>query len=141
MRLVAVLGVVLACAACSKDRPAPTKTTTTAPAKPAVTAQPKAPPRPSQLQHVTIKALGMYCEDSCPMAVRYALAEEPAIYEIGFDTANESIFVSYDKKLGAPNVVTKPIIDAIRTKAGFDPWLAKETWPDEAQALVHVVAR
>ena len=110
---------------------------------PAPTGAPKkvAPPKPAELQHVTIKALGMYCEESCPMAVRYAVAENPAIYELGFDTANESIFVSYDAKLGAPKDVTAPIITAIREKAGFDPWLAKESWPADAQALVQVVAR
>ena len=48
--------------------------------KPAVTAKPaakpkQAPPRPAEVQHVTIKALGMYCEDSCPLKVRYALAD------------------------------------------------------------------
>ena len=25
--------------------------------------------------------------------------------------------------------------------AGFDPWLAKETWPDDAKKVVQVVAR
>jgi len=142
MRRGAVLGVLLACAACSKDRPAPTKTTTTAPAKPAVTApaQPTAPPRPAQLQHVTIKALGMYCEESCPLKVRYALADNHAVYELGFDPANESIFVSYDRSLGTPKDVTKPMLKAIKG-AGFDPWLAKEEWPADAQSEVQVVLR
>ncbi|MCX5743694.1 MAG: heavy-metal-associated domain-containing protein [Proteobacteria bacterium] len=92
------------------------------------------------LTHVTIKALGMYCEESCPMRVRYAIAENPAIYELGFDTSKESIFVSYDATLGPPKDVTKPILAAI-VQAGFDPWLAKETWPEEAQALSQVIAR
>jgi hypothetical protein len=141
MKRVAVLAVLLACAACSKDKPAPTKTTS-APAKAAVAApaQPKAPPRPAELQHVTIKALGMYCEESCPLKVRYALADNHAVYELGFDTANESIFVSYDRSLGTPKDVTRPMLKAIKD-AGFDPWLAKETWPDDAQANVQVVLR
>jgi hypothetical protein len=97
--------------------------------------QPKNPPRPAQLSHVTIKALGMYCEESCPMRVRYALADLKAVYELGFDPANESIFVSYDTSLGAPKQVTKPMIVAIKN-AGFDPWLAKESWPDDAKVQV-----
>jgi len=96
---------------------------------------PKNPPRPAQLSHVTIKALGMYCEESCPMRVRYALADLKEVYELGFDPANESIFVSYDTSLGAPKQVTKPMIVAIKN-AGFDPWLAKESWPDDAKTQV-----
>jgi hypothetical protein len=101
----------------------------------------QAPPRPAQLTQVTIKALGMYCEESCPMKVRYALAEDPNVYELGFDVSNESIFVSYDAKLGTPKDVTKPMLAAIKTKAGFDPWLAKESWPDGASEKVQVVWR
>ena len=126
----ALLVVVLA--ACSRDAGAP-------PPAPAVTAkppkQPAEPPRPAELQHVTIKALGMYCEESCPLKVRYALADVPAVYELGFDVSTESIFVSYDKALGTPKDVTKPMIAAIKS-AGFDPWLAKETWPADAKAQV-----
>jgi copper chaperone CopZ len=96
------------------------------------------PPRPDQLQHVTIKALGMTCEESCPMRVRYALADIPAVYELGFDLDHEAIFVSYDAKLGTPKDVTRPMIAAI-LRAGFDPWLAREDWPAEAKA--QVVAR
>ena len=127
----ALLLVVVLVAACKQEKvdPAPTK-------KPALTAQqPKAPPRPADLQHVTIKALGMYCEESCPLKVRYALADNKNVYELGFDTANESIFVSYDKSLGTPKDVTKPMLAAIK-EAGFDPWLAKESWPDDAQTQV-----
>ena len=69
------------------------------------------------------------------MRVRYALADLKAIYELGFDPANESIFVSYDTALGAPKQVTKPMIVAIKN-AGFDPWLAKESWPDDAKVQV-----
>ncbi len=98
----------------------------------------KAPPKPAQLSHVTIKALGMYCEESCPMRVRYAVAAIPSIYELGFDTSTESIFVSYDTTLGDARTVTKPIIAAIKS-AGFDPWLGKESWP--ADAPVEVVKR
>jgi len=94
--------------------------------------------RPAQLAHVTIKALGMYCEESCPMRVRYALANNPAVYELGFDVANESIFVSYDATLGPAKQVTKPMLVAIK-QAGFDPWLAKEEWP--ADAKVQLVVR
>jgi len=97
-----------------------------------------APPRPAQLQQVTIKALGMYCEESCPLKVRYALADITSIYELGFDLSNESIFVSYDASLGTPKEVTKPMLAAIKT-TGFDPWLAKESWP--ADATVQVVRR
>ena len=63
-------------------------------------------------RHVTIKALGMYCEEECPMKVRYALADIPAVYELGFDVTTESIFVSYDKKLGLSRDVTQPMIIA-----------------------------
>lgn len=110
--------------------------------KPAVVVTPtaKPPPKPAELQHVTIKALGMTCEESCPLRVRYAITENPAIYELGFDPSHEAIYVSYDKTLGAPKQVTAPIIEAIQ-KAGFDPWLAKESWPDDAQALVAVIPR
>ena len=90
---------------------------------------------PKQLQHVTIKALGMYCEESCPMRVRYALADMKAIYELGFDLTKESIFVSYDAALGSPKQVTKPMLAAIK-QAGFDPWLAREDWPADATAQV-----
>jgi hypothetical protein len=121
--------------ACRHDEPAPP------PVPPVVVTavrhdpQPKNPPRPAQLAHVTIKALGMYCEDSCPMRVRYALADLDQVYELGFDPANESIFVSYDTALGAPKQVTKPMLVAIK-HAGFDPWLAKESWPDDAKVQV-----
>jgi hypothetical protein len=94
--------------------------------------------RPAQLTQVTIKALGMYCEESCPLKVRNALASIPAVYELGFDVSNESIFVSYDAALGTPKEVTKPMIVAIKG-AGFDPWLAKESWPADAQKTVQVV--
>jgi len=106
-----------------------------APDKPAaITATPKvAPPKPATLTKVTIKALGMYCEESCPLKVRYALADVPAVYELGFDVSTESIFVSYDTGLGTPKQVTKPMLVAIKG-AGFDPWLAKESWPADAKA-------
>ncbi|MGE0400017.1 MAG: heavy-metal-associated domain-containing protein [Kofleriaceae bacterium] len=95
------------------------------------------PPRtkPAQLTKVTIKALGMYCEETCPLKVRTALASVPAVYELGFDVSTESIFVSYDATLGTPKDVTKPMLVAIKG-AGFDPWLAKEAWPDDADVAV-----
>lgn len=93
------------------------------------------PARPAALTKVTIKALGMYCEESCPLKVRYALADVPAVYELGFDVSTESIFVSYDTGLGTPKDVTKPMLVAIKG-AGFDPWLAKESWPADAKADV-----
>lgn len=93
------------------------------------------PPRPAKLAHVTIKALGMYCEESCPLKVRYALADIKDVYELGFDVSNESIFVSYDATLGPAKQVTKPMIAAIKN-AGFDPWLSKEEWPADAQTQV-----
>jgi hypothetical protein len=127
--------VLLVLFGCSHDQEAP------APApivvKP-VARQPVSPAKPAQLSHVTIKALGMYCEESCPMRVRYALADVKQVYELGFDPANESIFVSYDATLGTPKDVTKPMLVAIKN-AGFDPWLAKESWP--ADAKVQVVSR
>ncbi len=69
------------------------------------------------------------------MRVRYALQNNPAVYELGFDTSNESIFVSYDASLGPAKQVTKPMLVAIK-EAGFDPWLAKESWPADAQVQV-----
>ena len=123
--------LVLLCA-CSHDEPAPAPSL----APPvAVVKQPVNPAKPAQLTHVTIKALGMYCEESCPMRVRYALADVKQVYELGFDPANESIFVSYDTALGDPKAVTKPMLVAIKN-AGFDPWLAKTSWPDDAKVQV-----
>lgn len=127
------LALVIALAACGRD---PAR----APAKPlgsaATATQPVAPPpKPSQLAHVTIKALGMTCEESCTMRVRYALQGNSDVYELGFDVSTESIFVSYDAALGAPKQVTRPMLAAIR-EAGFDPWLAKESWPDDAKVQV-----
>ncbi len=128
----ALLTVLLV--ACSHDRDAPAPASVTP--VPVVVAKPVVPiAKPAELSHVTIKALGMYCEESCPMRVRYALAEVKQVYELGFDPANESIFVSYDATLGAPKAVTKPMLAAIKN-AGFDPWLAKESWPDDAKAQV-----
>ena len=77
----------------------------------------------------------MYCEESCPLQVRHALADVPAVYELGFDLSNESIFVSYDASLGSAKDVTRPMIAAIK-RAGFDPWLARESWPEDAAAQV-----
>jgi hypothetical protein len=141
MKPALAIAFLLACAACSKDKPAglpppPPRGS----ASGVVATAPKAPPRPADIQHVTIKALGMYCEESCPLKVRYALAENTNVYELGFDVANEAIFVSYDKTLGTPKDVTKPMLEAIK-EAGFDPWLAKESWPDDAQETVQVVLR
>ena len=122
---------VILVVACTTAEPPP------APPPPTPTHPPQkaAPPRPAALTHVTIKALGMYCEESCPMRVRYALADIPQIYELGFDLTKESIFVSYDSGLGAAKDVTKPMLAAIKD-AGFDPWLAKEDWPPTATASV-----
>ena len=94
-----------------------------------------APPRPATLTRVTIKALGMYCEESCPIKVRTALADVPAVYELGFDVSTESVFISYDAALGPAKQVTKPVLVAIKSQ-GFDPWLAKETWPDGAEVQI-----
>jgi len=124
---VALLG------ACKKDEPAPPKPSIGH--ELAHASQTPTRPRPAALTQVTIKALGMYCEESCPMRVRYALADLKQVYELGFDPANESIFVSYDATLGAAKQVTKPMIVAIKN-AGFDPWLAKESWPDDAKVQV-----
>lgn len=144
--LVAVLGLAAIGACAREDAPSPTPSGAAMPAAAPVTPAPAAPvkvapPRPAQLRRVTIKALGMYCEESCPVKVRYALAEITSIYELGFDLSNESIFISYDAALGAPKDVTKPMLAAIKERAGFDPWLAKETWPADAAAAVQVVMR
>ncbi len=126
--MVRWLLVVALLVACSKSED--TSTPAIAPVAPKAT-----PPKPAALTKVTIKALGMYCEESCPLKVRYALADVPAVYELGFDVSTESIFVSYDTSLGTPKDVTKPMLVAIRG-AGFDPWLAKESWPADAKADV-----
>jgi hypothetical protein len=133
-----VAGALLLAMGCSKDSPrqppapppGPTAALSAPVAKPDL-----APPRPDKLSHVTIKALGMYCEESCPLKVRYALADVKSVYELGFDVSNEAIFVSYDATLGTPKDVTRPMLAAIKT-AGFDPWLAKEEWPADATAQV-----
>jgi len=118
----------LVMAACSRDAE-------TAPEAPAVAAQAKAPPRPAKLAHVTIKALGMTCEEECPMRVRYALTAVPSVYELGFDLDHESVFISYDATLGPAKQVTRPMLAAIKS-VGYDPWLAKETWPPDASVQV-----
>ncbi|HEY5926417.1 MAG TPA: heavy metal-associated domain-containing protein [Kofleriaceae bacterium] len=133
------MSLLVIVAACSRESAPPAAKQQ----PPAVTAKPPTkqlaePPRPKELRQVTIKALGMYCEESCPLKVRYALADITAVYELGFDISNESIFVSYDASLGTPKEVTKPMIAAIK-QTGFDPWLAKEEWP--ADAKVQVVLR
>lgn len=129
--------LLLVLVACSRDQAADKPLD-----QPLAAPVPKAAPaRPAKLQQVTLKALGMYCEESCPVKVRYALADNPNVYELGFDVSTESIFVSYDASLGTPKDVTKPMLVAIKTKAGFDPWLAKDSWPDDAQAKVQVVWR
>lgn len=139
--VLGALVVIVATSACSKDETSPRPSVERAPgaAPVAPVAKPDvAPPRPAKLTQVTIKALGMYCEESCPLKVRYALADITAVYELGFDLSNESIFVSYDASLGSAKQVTKPMIAAIKG-AGFDPWLARESWP--ADAKVQVVLR
>ncbi len=126
------LVLVIALGACGRD-PAPAAKVVAAGSG---VAQPVAPPpRPAQLVHVTIKALGMTCEESCPMRVRYALQNNHDVYELGFDLPNEAIFVSYDASRGPAKQVTRPMLASIR-EAGFDPWLAKETWPDDAYVQV-----
>ena len=132
-RHLATLGIVFALLGCSRDESASATQPAVAPV--AKAPQKVAPPRPAALTRVTIKALGMYCEESCPLKVRYALADIPVVYELGFDVANESIFISYDASRGAAKEVTRPMIAAIKS-AGFDPWLAKESWPDGAQVQV-----
>lgn len=140
MSRVALAWLVLA--ACSRDGAAPEKIGAPLAGEQghARAAAPQPRPRPATLTHVTIKALGMYCEESCPLRVRTALAGVPAVYELGFDVSTESIFVSYDAALGTPKDVTKPMLVAIKS-AGFDPWLSKETWPADAQSVAQVVAR
>jgi hypothetical protein len=151
MRQVRAAGLVLAAAAllapagCSRaggdgegaGAPPAVASPAVAPASPTAPAR-RAPPRPAALTHVTIKALGMYCEESCPVKVRYSLADVTSVYELGFDLSKESVFISYDAALGPAKQVTKPMIAAIK-QAGFDPWLARESWPEGAE--VRVVAR
>lgn len=135
---LALVVVVVALVACKKHEDASAKLHAQQSAHESThaLAAPKPPrERPAQLTKVTIKALGMYCEESCPLKVRTALASVPAVYELGFDLSTESIFVSYDAALGAPKEVTKPMLVAIES-AGFDPWLSKESWPDGAEAAV-----
>lgn len=129
--------VLVALSACKKHEDGNAKLNQQVSAHESAHALAPKPPRekPAQLTKVTIKALGMYCEESCPLKVRTALANVPAVYELGFDISTESIFVSYDASLGAPKEVTKPMLVAIKS-AGFDPWLSKESWPDGAEAAV-----
>jgi len=130
MKRLALLVMLVACNRDPAKAPPQPTSTVKKPVK-----QLSEPPRPAELQQVTLKALGMYCEEECPLKVRYALADIPAVYELGFDVANEAIFVSYDKALGTPKDVTKPMIAAIKG-AGFDPWLSKAEWPADAKAQV-----
>jgi len=139
MTRLASLALVVVLAACSREeRPAAPASPAGAPVAVASAVTKRAPPRPASLARVTIKALGMHCEESCPVQVRHALADVTGVYELGFDLSTESIFVSYDASLGPAKQVTRPMIAAIK-RAGFDPWLAKESWPDGATA--QVVAR
>ncbi len=133
-RLVLVGGLLLGCGR-EQVEPVPSSVVAPNPSVATHTTGPTPRPRPAKLTRVTIKALGMYCEESCPLQVRYALADIPAVYELGFDTSKESIFVSYDATLGTPKHVTEPMLAAIKN-AGFDPWLAKESWPPDATADV-----
>ena len=136
LHLGPLAGVLVLVVACSREPdPTPRVPPPAAIAHEATHAPPQNPPRPTALSHVTIKALGMYCEESCPMRVRYALGAMPQIYELGFDLTKESIFISYDAALGSAKQVTKPMLAAIK-QAGFDPWLAKEEWPAEATAQI-----
>jgi copper chaperone CopZ len=140
----AVLAFGLLCACSRTPEPDPEPAPIATPAIiPSVTPPPlhaaPVPPPPASLTHVTIKAIGMNCPESCPISVRSALASVPGIYEIGFDLDHESVFVSYDSSLGPPKEFAKPMIAAIKS-VGFDPWLARESWPPDAQAQVHVVA-
>ena len=59
------------------------------------------------------------------MKVRYALADVPAVYELGFDVTTESIFVSYDKRLGPSREVTKPMIVATKTNGVNQRFIAR----------------
>lgn len=138
--ILAIALVLAACKQADKQVEPPAKPATTAATTPPKDVEKPPRPRPAQLAQVTIKALGMYCEESCPVKVRTALAEVPAVYELGFDLSKESVFVSYDATLGPAKQVTKPMIAAIKS-AGFDPWLAKESWPDDGSVKVTVVAR
>jgi len=128
----ALLALLLA--SCGREQPVPLPPPPPHVVVPAPVAE---RPKPDKLQHVTIKALGMTCEESCPLRVRYALANIAQVYELGFDLDHESIFISYDATLGAPKEVTRPMVAAIKN-AGFDPWLAREDWPAEAKATVAV---
>ena len=130
--VVAVV-LVLAVGACSKHEDSAAKLNAHEQAHAIGAKEPRA--KPAALTKVTIKALGMYCEETCPLKVRTALADVPAVYELGFDVSTESIFVSYDASLGTPKDVTKPMLVAIKS-AGFDPWLAKESWPADAETAV-----
>ena len=123
MRVVLIVLLGAACGRAEPSAPAP------------VPVAKSAPTRPAALTHVTIKARGMYCEESCPIRVRMALADLPSVYELGFDLTHESVFISYDETLGEPKAVTKPMLAAIKA-AGFDPWLAKDEWPSDAAAQV-----
>lgn len=142
-RIGAVLALALALAGCRRDEASAPAASPSAPAAApdphASEASPPAakrpPPPPARLARVTIKALGMYCEESCPLKVRAALAGVASVYELGFDLSTESIFVSYDASLGPAKQVTRPMIAAIKG-AGFDPWLARETWPEGVSAQV-----
>lgn len=132
MRQVLVALLVISC---GREQPVPLPKPAPAPIPAAVVPAPVARAAPAKLQHVTIKALGMTCEESCPMRVRYALADMSAVYELGFDLDHEAIFISYDATLGTPKDVTRPMVAAIK-QAGFDPWLAREDWPADAKAQV-----
>jgi copper chaperone CopZ len=132
----AVATLMVGLAGCERHGDAPPPAAIATPS----TRPPLPAPRPIELTHVTIKALGMTCPESCPLRVRNALAAIPAIYELGFDLDHEAVLISYDAALGPAKQVTAPILAAIKD-AGYDPWLAKESWPDGAAAEVMVHAR
>lgn len=71
--------------------------------------------------------------------VRSALARVEGVWEVGFDLANDSVFVSYDARLGEPADVSPRLIAALEG-AGYRPaWLKAEAWPPGIDA--GVVAR
>lgn len=60
--------------------------------------------------------------------MRSALATLDGVYQVGVDLDTESIFVSYDAAMGAPEDAAKPMLAALK-RAGFDPWFKRAGWP------------
>ncbi len=89
-------------------------------------------PQPATLGYLTLKALHMDCAETCPMSARIALQRVASVYQVGVDLEHDTLFISYDRSVGAPQQAAVPMLAALRA-IGFDPWFKAEGWPTDVQ--------